>query len=98
MVTGMVTATALIVAAWLTDIAVGDPEWAPHPVRWMGRAISAGDQVMNRGTRSRARALVAGALLTIVVVGTSAGAAWLIIRGGGDHSRGDHARHPLTDR
>jgi adenosylcobinamide-phosphate synthase len=81
MVAGMVTASVLIVAAWLTDIVVGDPEWAPHPVRWMGRAISAGDNAMNRGTRSNARAFAAGALLTIVVVGTSAGAAWLIVGG-----------------
>jgi adenosylcobinamide-phosphate synthase len=75
------TRTVLVVAAWLTDIVVGDPEWAPHPVRWMGRAISAGEQLMNRATHSNATAFVAGGVLTIVVVGTSTGAAWLIVRG-----------------
>jgi adenosylcobinamide-phosphate synthase len=74
------TSTVLMVAAWLTDMVVGDPEWAPHPVRWMGRAISAGDNAVNRVTQSTARAFIAGAVLTIVVVGTSAGAAWLIVR------------------
>jgi adenosylcobinamide-phosphate synthase len=74
------TSTVLMVAAWLTDMVVGDPEWAPHPVRWMGRAISAGDNAMNRVTQSTARAFIAGAVLTIVVVGTSAGAARLIVR------------------
>jgi adenosylcobinamide-phosphate synthase len=74
------TTSVLIVAAWLTDIVIGDPEWAPHPVRWMGRAISFGDNVMNRGTHSNARAFIAGAVLAIVVVGASAGAAWVLVR------------------
>lgn len=27
-------------AAFILDLAVGDPVWLPHPVRWMGRAIT----------------------------------------------------------
>lgn len=29
-----------IVAAFILDLALGDPEWLPHPVRWMGRGIT----------------------------------------------------------
>lgn len=30
----------ILPAALLLDLVLGDPRWMPHPVRWMGRAIS----------------------------------------------------------
>jgi adenosylcobinamide-phosphate synthase len=74
------TRTVLILAAWLTDIVIGDPEWAPHPVRWMGRAISLGDDIMNRGTHGNARTFIAGTALAIGIVGISVCVTWLILR------------------
>lgn len=29
-----------IISIYILDILFGDPKWAPHPVRWIGRAIS----------------------------------------------------------
>ncbi|MDP3259175.1 MAG: cobalamin biosynthesis protein, partial [Thermodesulfovibrionales bacterium] len=31
---------ALLMLAFLLDLAIGDPRWLPHPVRIMGSAIS----------------------------------------------------------
>ena len=31
----------ILPAAFLLDLILGDPEWLPHPIRWMGKAISA---------------------------------------------------------
>lgn len=30
----------ILVAAFILDLLVGDPRWLPHPIIWMGRAIS----------------------------------------------------------
>jgi cobalamin biosynthesis protein CobD/CbiB len=32
-------AILLFTLAYAPDWLIGDPEWAPHPVRWMGRLI-----------------------------------------------------------
>lgn len=29
-----------IISIYILDILIGDPRWAPHPVRWIGRAVS----------------------------------------------------------
>jgi adenosylcobinamide-phosphate synthase len=65
-----------IVAAYLLDCVLGDPEWFPHPVRWMGRACTAGETALRRLGDGIARApeeqaafeLIAGAALTAGVV------------------------------
>ena len=31
----------VLLPAVLLDLILGDPRWLPHPVRWMGRTISA---------------------------------------------------------
>ena len=31
----------ILPAAFLLDLILGDPQWLPHPIRWMGKAISA---------------------------------------------------------
>jgi adenosylcobinamide-phosphate synthase len=51
--------------AWLLDLAAGDPEWFPHPVRAMGTAVSAGERLLLRDTDSAERSFVKGALLTV---------------------------------
>ncbi|HLN09953.1 MAG TPA: CobD/CbiB family cobalamin biosynthesis protein, partial [Xanthobacteraceae bacterium] len=60
------------------DLVLGDPEWFPHPVRWFGLLISAGDRWLRRrwlrqwGGGPR-REMLAGAALTGSVVSI----AWL---------------------
>jgi len=68
-----------IVAAYLLDCGLGDPEWFPHPVRLIGRACSTGetllhglgDDVEGNPQQSMRYELVAGAALTAgIVVGS----------------------------
>jgi adenosylcobinamide-phosphate synthase len=33
----------ILVCAWVLDALLGDPEWLPHPVRWIGRLIGRGE-------------------------------------------------------
>ncbi len=59
----------MIVAAYLLDWIVGDPEWAPHPVRLIGRATETGERWLRRpGPNAE---LLGGAVLTVGVVGAS---------------------------
>jgi adenosylcobinamide-phosphate synthase len=69
--------TTSIALAMLLDIALGDPEWLPHPVRMIGAAISYGERMLHSADASRD--FRNGAILTGVVVGLSAIVTWLII-------------------
>jgi len=71
--------TSLLVA-WCIDMLAGDPRWAPHPVRAMGRAITAGEPLARPHAPSARAELAAGGLLAIGVVVGSAAAAALAIR------------------
>jgi len=73
------TSFNLLTAAYLLDWMIGDPEWAPHPVRWIGRMIQSGERLLRRFAYNPRSEFVAGLLLSIVVVGTfSAGSWWLL--------------------
>jgi adenosylcobinamide-phosphate synthase len=73
------TRRQMIVAAYVLDCVLGDPEWFPHPVRLIGRACTTGEALL-RGLgedvggdlQQRARyELVAGTALTAgIVVGS----------------------------
>jgi adenosylcobinamide-phosphate synthase len=70
---------AVLVAALLLDLALGDPRWLPHPVVLIGRLISALDTTLNR-IASHQRS--AGILLVLITAGSAGAAVWLLIRGG----------------
>ena len=59
-----------LTAAYLLDLAWGDPEWFPHPVRWFGLLTRIGERWLRPFTRGPASELVAGAVLTGSVVST----------------------------
>jgi adenosylcobinamide-phosphate synthase len=42
------TETVMLTLAYITDILVGDPQWAPHPVRAIGRAIEIAEQHLRK--------------------------------------------------
>lgn len=72
---------ALVVAACALDRLVGDPRRCPHPVQVMGWAIDA----LRRAAEAWAgddplRLRLAGGVLTLLVVGGSAGAGWELER------------------
>jgi len=57
-----------LTAAYLLDLALGDPEWFPHPVRWFGFLTRIGERTLRPLTGGPATEIVAGALLTTSVV------------------------------
>jgi adenosylcobinamide-phosphate synthase len=66
-----VTRAQAIAAACLLDWIAGDPEWFPHPVRWMGRCTQLAESLLRRPGQSANDELVAGAALTAGLVGAS---------------------------
>lgn len=70
---------ALVLGVYLLDLAIGDPEPLPHPVRAMGAAIVAGERLARRAFAPTPRGeLVGGTVLTVAIVAaTAATTAWL---------------------
>lgn len=72
---------AILVLAFLLDLAIGDPRWLPHPVRIIGKAIT---RVENLLRKREGRRLVTmergkGILLVIIIVGAVFCAVWLAV-------------------
>jgi adenosylcobinamide-phosphate synthase len=71
------SSAALLIGAFLLDLAVGDPRWLPHPVVWMGNFISAGERLLWSGNAQRD--FLSGTALSILLIALSAAAAWSAI-------------------
>jgi len=69
----------LFPAVYLADQIAGDPEWFPHPVRLMGMAIARGESALRRPQQSKVEELIAGAALTVALVGASYSLTRLVI-------------------
>jgi adenosylcobinamide-phosphate synthase len=61
-----------IAAAYLLDCVVGDPRWFPHPVRGMGWLVKKAERHL-RPSLTRPAQVVAGGLVSLVVIGLSYG-------------------------
>ena len=61
----------LIVLAYAADLIFGDPEWMPHPVRWIGRLISFTEEKLRRPADSGRMARLKGIALVGIVVGAT---------------------------
>jgi adenosylcobinamide-phosphate synthase len=66
-----VTRAQAIAAACLLDWIAGDPEWFPHPVRWMGCFTQLAESLLRRPGQSANDELMAGTALTAALVGGS---------------------------
>ncbi len=53
-----------LLGGFLLDLLLGDPRWLPHPVRWMGNAITLGEKTLNQGKHR----FLKGCLLSIGLV------------------------------
>jgi len=67
----------IIFLALLLDLLIGDPHWLPHPVVAMGRLIHLLDRVLRRVWLNER---VAGVLLLLVVVISSSGITWILLK------------------
>ena len=65
--------SALLIMAFLLDLAIGDPRWLPHPVVLIGKLASRGERLLWSGKARQD--FLAGMILTVLVVGLSWGLA-----------------------
>ena len=61
------TAASPLLAGWLLDKLLGDPQHLPHPVVGFGKMISFAEHRLNRGTHRKARGAVVALTLIIFV-------------------------------
>jgi len=67
-----------ITLAYFLDIVLGDPRWFPHPVKIMGRLITFLEDKLRSGQQAKILR-IRGTALTLIVVGTSAFSAYLVL-------------------
>ena len=60
-----------LLAACLLDLVLGDPQGWPHPVRWMGNAISSGERWIRRRVATPAGEVFGGGALAASLIGGS---------------------------
>jgi adenosylcobinamide-phosphate synthase len=70
------SSAALLISAFLLDLALGDPEWLLHPVVLMGKFIAWGERLLWRGNASWD--FLSGMFLSLALIGLSAGVAWAL--------------------
>ena len=69
-----------ILSAFGLDLLVGDPQWLPHPVRWIGRLALALETPLRRCIPNLR---LAGCAAVLLVVGLTGGLSYLLILGAG---------------
>jgi adenosylcobinamide-phosphate synthase len=84
----MIESLWLVMAAFLLDLAFGDPRWMPHPVRGMGWLAARLEEVLRP---SPLPLRLSGTLAALLVVGLSVAAAWALVAVAG-------AVHPLAGK
>ena len=63
-----------LMAGWILDLLIGDPQWLPHPVVWFGKAIAACEHKLNRGHHRKAK----GAVVAICLIALVFALTWLV--------------------
>lgn len=68
-------------AAYALDWCIGDPEWFPHPVRFIGKTIEAGERLLRSNRLTERGEIFAGSILTAgIVAGAVFFTRWPVIR------------------
>jgi adenosylcobinamide-phosphate synthase len=76
----MINGPAWVIAvACAIDWAMGDPQWLPHPVVWMGKAAERLERVLRSFVRGPSGEYAAGVALLLLVAGGSGGLAALLL-------------------
>ena len=68
---------AIVLAAVLLDLLLGDPRWLPHPVVWIGRLIAALEKWLRRIVPNER---AGGVLLLVITVSVTCGTALAALR------------------
>ena len=67
--------------AFLLDLILGDPHHWPHPIRWIGNSISWVQKQLRAICHSEPALYIGGAVLWVVIVGTTWWITWAVISG-----------------
>lgn len=67
-----------ILVALLFDLLLGDPQWMPHPIRWIGKTIDWLEPIL---TRRFSASKMGGIVLTVLIVGATYLLSWGLIWG-----------------
>ncbi len=67
-----------ILVALLLDLLLGDPQWMPHPVRWIGKASDWLEPIL---IRSLGASKIGGVIFTFLVVGATYLLSWGLVWG-----------------
>ena len=59
----------VLIASFILDAIIGDPEWLPHPVRFQGKIISFFDEKLNNKSNNNDTLILKGVVTMLVVVG-----------------------------
>ena len=71
----------VLLPAVLLDLVLGDPRWLPHPVRWMGRTISALEPFLRRAfPKTHTGERIAGGALVLLMAVLFGGGSVLLLR------------------
>lgn len=73
---GIIEKSSIILLAFILDLIFGDPQWLPHPVRWIGKVINYLEQVLRK---TRLPLKVSGLFLTGIVVSMTFGISYVVI-------------------
>jgi adenosylcobinamide-phosphate synthase len=66
----------IIAAAFILDVLAGDPAWLPHPIIWMGRAITYFEPEFRKRIKHPFRA---GLLFALCLIATVFGLTWAVV-------------------
>ncbi len=68
-----------LASAYVLDLIAGDPQWLPHPVRWIGRAIGWAENLLYDPKASPALLRISGMVLWVLVITVTVSAAMVFI-------------------
>ncbi|GAB6145437.1 adenosylcobinamide-phosphate synthase CbiB [Desulfocicer niacini] len=63
--------------AFALDLLLGDPRWLPHPIVWMGNAISRCEKIFRKLIKNE---LVAGLFFALFLIAATWGVSFLVVR------------------
>ncbi|WP_020586555.1 adenosylcobinamide-phosphate synthase CbiB [Desulfobacter curvatus] len=66
----------ILAAAFILDLLAGDPRWLPHPIIWMGRAISFFEPEFRKRIENPCRA---GLFFALCLIAASFGLTWAVV-------------------
>ncbi|MEW6417348.1 MAG: adenosylcobinamide-phosphate synthase CbiB [Nitrospirota bacterium] len=69
----------LLISSYIADLIFSDPEWFPHPVRWMGKLINLLDKGLNKKGEFWIKKRIKGVLLAFVIIGISAYSVYILL-------------------